>query len=148
MPKIHILLLLLLIPIGSCDALFFRSLCNLRFFRLIFSEFCTNDEETPSPTPSPRTYLLDDFKGLSNAYSMKKGEIFVNWDRSFLEELEGVRFDVFVANGVYNFTSALESVSVESLIEIFSLNITSQYFSVEADSKRKTQGSSIHSTLF
>lgn len=135
MPKIHILFLLLLIPIGSCDALFFRSLCNLRFFRLIFSEFCTNDEGTPSPTPSPRTYLLDDFKGLSNAYSMKKGEIFVNWDRSFLEELEGVRFDVFVANGVYNFTSALESVSVENLINIFSLNTTSQYFSVEADSK-------------
>ena len=117
MAKVHILLVLVLLPI-LCDGFFFGTFCKIGFLRRLFNiffNFCEEDTPSPTarPTPSPRSYLLDDFKGLSNAYSMNKGNIYVDWDEVFVAELEGVTFDVFVALGLYNFSTVLETKSVQ-----------------------------------
>jgi hypothetical protein len=131
-PRNILFLLVLVIPISLNDAFFFDNfICKIGFLRFLLNLFFNICGETknPSPTPPPRTYNLDDFKGISNAYSMEKGIIKVDWDESFIEELSELEFNIFVALGIYNFSFVLETGSVQDLIDIFTNEPTYQYIS-------------------
>lgn len=73
---------------------------------------------------------LVDFKGITDAFSVDKGIIMIDWDGSILLELGNVSFNVFVALDEYNYTFMLESMSVEDLVDAFTNEPTFQHFEV------------------
>lgn len=76
---------------------------------------------TVLPTTSPTDFLLDRFKGITNAYSLRKSTLDLSWDNSLLSE-DTVSYDVFVARGDYDFASALVKSTIVELIEFFQNN--------------------------
>jgi hypothetical protein len=90
---------------------------------------------TAPPTSKPtasfanmtnETFKLADFKGISNAYSLNKGIINIDWDASFFE-LGNVSFDVFVALGEYDYKLCS---SVDCLVGVFTSEPTFQHYKV------------------
>jgi hypothetical protein len=91
------------------------------------------DDPTPIPALTERTsvplrsFQLLDFKGISNVYSRDKGIITIEVDQFFIDELEGVTFNVFVALGEYDYASVLNSTSIPELAAIFNIEKNLQH---------------------
>jgi hypothetical protein len=96
---------------------------------------------TSSPTISltitiPPVNSTVEFSGISNAYSMKRGVIEVQWEWSLQDVDDNVVFDVFVSRGVFDFNRTLSEISVEELIEIFDNETTFQHHEINNGTTR------------
>ncbi len=94
----------------------------------------SSEEPSELPSEGPSEVPTLDFDGIEDAYSFTLGEIDISWDVPYYQddvaELEGVVYHIFVALGMFDYTSALMDRSVEDLIPQFQDFQTSQYHSV------------------
>jgi hypothetical protein len=84
----------------------------------------------PSQAPSQ---FGPEFKGLDNVYSLKQGLIELNWrPPSFTGpySAEETVYDIFIADGDYDFNATLQTITVMELIVIFENHVSLQHIQV------------------
>ena len=89
------------------------------------------------PSSSPTQMQLY-FAGIEDVYSYDKGEIDIGWDVPYYDgnvaDLEGVvTYHIFIALGLFNYSSTLMNQTVDQLILEFEGNGTFQYHSISGE---------------
>ena len=84
-----------------------------------------SNSQVPSQSPSG---LQIKFRGISEAYSIKKGKIDVFWNPPIIHSnTESVHYHLFVAHGRFDFTSKLSLSTISEFKEEFKNSANNQY---------------------